>query len=1063
MTRPPHDIDPDAATRDGLLPRVGPRSHDEAETVVGGHAAPVPQRALPDRVGVYRVDAVLGAGAMGVVARGLDEALDRPVALKFLSSQLAASDRELSRIQREGRLLQAVSHAHVVPLLAVAESDGLPVLVLELVEGGSLEDRLKEGPFSVVETIRIGAQVASALAEAHRLGIVHRDLKPANVLLDGNGNAKVSDFGLACRVVDAATPRSLASETVDLDDGVLAGTPAYMSPEHISSGEPAPTDDVWALGCVLHECLTGRRAPGPGRAPSSPGEGGPPVLTALISRCFHGEAGGSRFADGAEALAAIREAHEAITGEPLAMSVPTQTRPAPTTARRMPRPRSRFVGRRRELVGVDALLRKRRLVTLTGAGGSGKTRLALEVGLILESEGGRLADGAAFVELATLEATDSVASRLAEALDVSEQGEGATLDAVVEHLRTRSLLLVLDNCEHVMDSLREVVTRLIDDCPRLRILTTSREPLKLPGEGLVPVEPLPLPESETADAESLLDCDAVALFVDRAQQARYGFTLDTESAPWVVRCCRRLDGIPLALELAAARLRTQPLEDLVQELEQSLRGLEGGHQAALPQHRALHATIDWSCLRLSPQERTLYRSLSVFAGAFTLELVEPVGAAGELPRAEVLPLLIRLVEQSLVQEQPDGALPAWRMLVPIREHAAEQLDALDERDAARAALIRAVTELAVASKPRFDEAGMSDAVAELAVQHATLVATARICAEVGDAESGLRIFSGLGGYWHLRELWRDALELGDRLLAIAEDVPPEVRAAALLASAQLMLPLGDVPSAEERLEEAVSLFRDTDAGSRSLELAEALNTLGLATCERMDFERARTLSEQSLELAEAGGWRSQCISCRNQLGKVASLRGDQDGAREHLDQALELQRETPSPYALAAILTNLGVVAIRQKDLPAARGYLEEALQASREAKTQRGELFVILNLAAVSEREGRADESLQLHRRAAHLCRELSDHGATLILMVRFARIALRRDEPERAGRILGAADALRRASGAEQFQDQAGYDEMSGEAREALGEASYELELAAGRELDLEGALALAESVGR
>ena len=1057
MSRRPRDLDPDAATRADAPPP--PRGHglEDAPTVADGAAGS--DRRIPERVGEYRIEQVLGEGGMGVVARAHDERLDRPVALKFLSGRLDAGDRELSRLQREGRLLQAVRHPHVLPLLAVSEAEGLPVLVLELVEGGSLDERLAAGPLPVEETLRLGVQVASALAEAHRLGIVHRDLKPANVLLDEGGNAKVSDFGLAARVADSGTPVSLASETVDLEAGGLVGTPAYMSPGQLAAGEPAPGDDVWALGCILHECLTGERAPAPGRAPAQPGGEAPAALAAFVASCFAGAEGP---ADGAALLAGLTRVHEELLGRAPELA-PHEPAPAPAAGRRLPRPRSRFVGRRRELLGVSSLLGKRRLVTLTGAGGSGKTRLALEAALELESTEGRFPDGVTFAELATLERGGAVASRLAEALGVAEAGAASTLEAVVEALRAAHALLVLDNCEHLLEDAAAVVGRLLEDCPGVRVLATSREPLRLPNEGVLAIDPLPLPEESETDSSALLESDAAALFVDRARQARYGFVLDGDSAPLVARCCRRLDGIPLALELAAARLRTESLESLVEGLERSLGDLEAGASAALPRHRALRATIGWSVERLNAQERALYRRLAVFAGAFSLELAQAVGASEDLPRAEVLPLLIRLVERSLVMELTDEAIPAWRLLVPVREHATELLDASGERPARTQALIAGVRALADECKPLFEGSEANECVAELSVQHGTLVSALGACLETGELESGLAIFSGFGGYWHLRELWRDGLELANSLLSLPGEAPPELRGMVLLASAQLMIPLGEIPAAEKRLEEAIALLRGCEGEAGTLTLAEALNTLSLAANEKQELERSRELSLESLEIARAGGFKGQCISSLNQLGKVASMAGDQAAARGYLDEALALQREQPAPYALAALLTNLGVVALRLQDYDGARAYLEEAREHARACGTVRGELFVVVNLAAIASREGDGEQSLHLHRRGVELCRELSDLTAGLILMGRFANIALELGENERAARILGAGDGLRIAIGAAQFQDQAGIDAMLARAREALGDEVLEREMEAGRRLDLEGALDLADSVGR
>ncbi|MEM7245714.1 MAG: protein kinase [Acidobacteriota bacterium] len=1070
----------------------GAPTQDPATTVTGPTDAKGPAEAttlLPDRVGPVRVERFLGRGGMGVVAKGYDESARRPVAVKFLGRNPTDShgrmtgpdsdqdEDELLRVEREARLLSAMRHPHVLPILGVEEHEGRPVLVLQLAEGGSLGDRLRDGPLEPAPALRLLTQVAAALEEAHSRGIVHRDLKPDNVLLDTDDSALVADFGLACRL-ESSTLRSLASETIDLHDGSGAGTPGYASPEQFKGEEPDESADTWALACLAHRCLTGasvipgddareqilstlmgdvQRQPLPA---TIPGE-----VDALLDEALELEPT-RRLRDMTRAREVFARAHEELTGEAVVL-VGVSSAPSPsedTPGPRLPRARSAFVGRDEELSEVLAALHAQRLVTLVGTGGAGKTRLALEAGLHLEHERDELvAHGAVFVELGVLRPTDSPVTVLAAALQLSDRPGSSTLETVREALADKAVLVILDNCEHLSGAVKELVTELLDDCPGLRFLASSREPLGHDAEHAVTLGPLGLPPAEESiEPEELLATGAIALFVDRGRLADRGFRLDASTASAVVRCCRRLDGIPLAIELAAARLRTTRVDVLADELEESLSALQGGHQAALPRHRALAATIDWSHDRLGDRERALYRRLAVLTGPFTLAFAERVGPGAELEQGEVLPTLLRLVDRSLLQSEPGGRLPTWRLLEPVRQHAGEQLTNAREETTSRSALIAATWDLARESQPRIDGGGLADCLAELDQVRALLVSAVRACLDAGDARSGLGIAAGLSGYWIARGHWREGRELLDAVLALPQDRDTAERAPSLIASGQLAMLLGDGDASRELLEDALRLLEssgpDTDAVARS----DAQNSLALLALERQDLATARRRGEESLALRRTLGRPDLVANSLNLLGNTTRQEGDFEAAKRYLEEAYRIQEEeVGNDLALAAMAVNLGTVAIELEDFESGRRFLLRGGEHARACGSDRGELFVLINLAAIDHKERRLSASLGHLTKAAATCRRLSDAAAATVLFLRLGKVCTELERPEEAARFLGGAMALRIASGAERFQDQEGYEAVVTALRVDLGDDRYDTLHAEGQSQALDELLAQAAAL--
>ncbi|MEV6675785.1 BTAD domain-containing putative transcriptional regulator [Streptomyces erythrochromogenes] len=428
-----------------------------------------------------------------------------------------------------------------------------------------------------------------------------------------------------------------------------------------------------------------------------------------------------------------------------------------------------FVGRDEDLAHVASLMGTFRLTTLTGPGGAGKTRLAVQSARPLLD---RFPDGVWLVELAPLGTEADVAPAVLNALALREHGSpaGDPLDRLAAALRTRTALLVLDNCEHLIEAAASLADRLLGECPGLRILATSREPLGLTGEALWPVRPLALPPRD-ADAQQAMSYAAVRLLNDRAAAARSGFAVTEETAAAVTRICRALDGMPLAIELAAARLRTMSAEQLAARLDDRFRLLTSGARSAPRQHRTLRAVVDWSWELLTEPERALLRRLAAFPGGATVEAAEGVCAGGPVEAYDVLDLVMSLADKSLLVTDGDGR---YRMLETIRAYGLDKLAEAGEEEAVRRAHAAYFTELALAADPYLRRSEQLDWLARLTAEHDNLSAALRGAIAAGEARAAVRLVAAAGWYWWLSGHKEDGAQLAAQALALpdgSEDGP----------------------------------------------------------------------------------------------------------------------------------------------------------------------------------------------------------------------------------------------------------------------------------------------------
>jgi predicted ATPase/transcriptional regulator with XRE-family HTH domain/Tfp pilus assembly protein PilF len=721
-----------------------------------------------------------------------------------------------------------------------------------------------------------------------------------------------------------------------------------------------------------------------------------------------------------------------------------------------------FVGREREVAAVRARLLEpsTRLLTLTGPGGTGKTRLAVEVARAVT---GAFADGVAFVVLATLTDPDFVPPTIVRALGLREQPGQSPLDLLRAVLRDKRLLLVLDNCEQVAVAASQFADLLMA-APGVRILATSRARLAIAGERLYPVPPLGLPTPEQArDPAALGTAEAVRLFVERAQDALPDFALDVANAVAVGAICARLDGLPLAIELAAARIRHLPPPALLKRLEGSLALLTGGPRDVPERQRTLREAINWSYALLDGEGKALFRRVSVFVGGWTLAAAEAVCASAEgLPAltGDVLLGLAMLADQSLVvvESDPQGE-PRYRLLETVRVFGRAQLSEAGEMEvlaSAHAAWCVAVTEEA---EPALAGVQQATWLARLEQEHDNLRAALSWATERRAEEVGLRLAGAVWRYWDIRGHVSEGRTWLEIVLSNSGRAAPVARARALTGAGNLAYSQGDYTRAVALHEESLALRREL---GDEWGIAASLNNLAIVACEQGDYTRGTALNQEALAMRrELGDMRGIAISLNN-LGLVASDQGDYTRAIALHEESLALTREMGNKVSIATSLNNLGLVAFHQGDYARAAALHQEALALKRELGNKGGIAVLLNNLGLVTFHQGDYTRVVALLHEALLLSRDV---GARILMAEALEPLAWSvavQGRPERAAQLVGSAAALRETLGVPLAPEyRLGHDQAVKAMRTALGEEVFAATLAAGRALPLDEAVTMALAV--
>ena len=723
------------------------------------------------------------------------------------------------------------------------------------------------------------------------------------------------------------------------------------------------------------------------------------------------------------------------------------------------------MGRRAECEGVTAALDSSRLVTLMGPGGVGKSRLALAVAAQLQARfGGR----AWWVELAPVTRDDMAAQAIADAIGARDATGLDLAESIAARVADHPALIVLDNCEHLTGGCREVADRLLTRCPRLHILATSREPLGAGGESRWPLPPLTVPplaerpaawpaeEQDGAIAAAgaaalLAGSEAMQFFLDRARAVLPGFEITDDNAELIGQLCRRLDGLPLAIELAAAKLRVMAVSQVLAGLDDVFKLLVGGRQGAPVRHQTLRAALDWSYDMLQPAEQAALRRLSVFAGSFCLAAAQQVatlgsagagaergGGANRADPADVLDLLARLVDRSLLAVEHTPAQARYRMLATVRRYGAHRLTEAGEFPAASEAMFGWYLDLAERTETELAGRDQAQAAERLHAEAHNLRAVLQAARDRKDIVGTLRLATALVQFWYLRGHYREGRDWLDWALAAPEGAPADVRAKGLRGSGMLAHLQCEYPAAVRRLEGALALYRELgDRGG----VAGILSSLGSVAREQSRYARARELQTEALAEFEALGDRRGMAGARDSLGFAAWLEGDFETATAESTQALAAFTELGDAEGAAGAELNLGVAAMYRGEHEAAATALARSRELSEQVGFREGVAWALHERGLLAVRRGEPGAAALLHE-ALEIHRDLGDRWRVTSVLDDLAAAALagQPPDPAQAARLLGAAQHIREAIGTAIAPcERADHARTEAAARAALGEAAF------------------------
>lgn len=891
----------------------------------------------------------VGRGGFGVVYRCTEVALDRTVAVKLLTGELE-DDRE--RFFREQRAMARLTgHPNFVGVLHVGETEtGRPYLVMPFHRLGSLDARIRDnGPLSVEEVLRLGVKLAGALEAAHQAGVLHRDIKPGNVLLTDYGEPALTDFGIA-RIAGG----------FETETGAFTGSPAFTAPEVLGGVGPSRASDVYGLGATLFCALTGHAAferrrgeevvaqfvrittqPVPDLRESGFAEDVCAVIEKTLSREPRDR---PTAAELGEQLQRVQLAHGFTVDE---MVLPEDTRatrtsspgaepalqddiafdriagPRHASAGNLPLELTSFVGRRTQVSEVKRLLSGSRLITLTGIGGIGKSRLALRVAHKVRDD---FPGGVWLVELGELRDAASLADVIGAALGLRNHAGRPMLEVLVEFFSSRQRLLVLDNCEQVVEEVAELAQSLLQAGHLLRIMATSREALGIAGESVVAISPLTFPDPQSSPSlRSLAAFDAVTLFAQRAAAAVPGFELTDSNRLSVVGICSRLDGLPLAIELAAARLRTMSPEQLLLRLTDRFTLLTGGRRGAPTRQQTLRWCIGWSYDLCTGTEQRLWNHLSVFARGFELDAAQQVCGA-DLAEPELLDSISALVDKSiLIREDVDDTV-RFRMLETVQEYGRDQLEGTGDYPQLSRRHRDWYEHLAITAEAEWMSPRQLKWIARLERELPNL----RQAMESSLSEQGehaLRIAHALFPFWLVRGRPSEGRRWCDRALSRSSGAPNADRAKALVAAVMLAATLGDFGAAASRLAELRGLAERTAEPISGALLAYADGFIALVCGDPI---RASALMKDAADTFGARGELTTHSRALLALGLAYALQGDTGEALARVEQALAIADSHGETVYQSYVLGVKGLTYWLQGEPGRAVHYLGNAVQLSR-------------------------------------------------------------------------------------------------------------------------------------
>ena len=885
------------------------------------------------QLGNYRLHRLLGRGGFADIYLGEHVFLKSLAALKIL--RMSLTDEERAAFLREAQTLMRLVHPNIVRVLDFAVEDDQPYLVMDYAPNGSLRERHPAGSRLPLDSAVVYvAQVASALQFAHDQGFVHRDVKPENMLLGTHSEVLLSDFGIsvfASQTVPQYSTNHLAQS--------VAGTSRYMAPEQLQ-GKPQPASDQYALGVVVYEWLCGT-SPFHGTLievamqhltmpPTPLREQLPelsPAIEEVVLRAMAKEPE-QRFTKVQDFAAALQEA---------SLTVSTSlTSPAPIEERKMlstvikpeplwkvPTTFTSFIGRERDVAAIEDMLLRQEvlLLTLAGIGGIGKTRLALQIATHMRSS---FADGVCFAWLASTTDQALIPSIIAETIGIQQVGNLSILEQVKLFLRDKHLLLILDNFEQLVTG-APLVEDLLAACPELKIVVTSRAVLRLRAEFEYPVDPLTLPDLERSPNDTGIgQSTAIALFVQRAQMVHPNFQLTQSNARTIAEICVQLDGLPLAIELAAARIRLLPPQALLSRLSRRFEVLTGGAVTLPIRQQTLRNTLKWSYDLLDANEQQLFRRLAVLARGWTLEAAEALKNANRESQDDlsILDGIASLIDKSLVRQvESEGTEPRFSMLMTVREYGLECLRESGEEERIQRAHADYYLALVEEAEPHLKGAQQLLWLRRLDREQENLRAALGWLITHEEVDKALRFCVALWWFWQTRGYWSE----GRRWLKAALTLPQAgkrtaVRARALNAAGELAGVQTDWQEAHLLLSESLAIYRELDDDGGSV---LPLSTLGWVLLRQGD-PAAVPLMEECITQCRKLGRNWDLARELLRLGNYVQLHGDLEQSLTLTQEGLILTRELGDRTLITLALNNLGYFLYLHGDL-------EHAMALTRE------------------------------------------------------------------------------------------------------------------------------------
>lgn len=971
------------------------------------------------KLGPYEITSALGTGGMGEVYRARDTRLGRTVAIKVLPQRLSQMPDVQRRLNHEARAISRLSHPNICALHDIGRHEGTDFLVLEYLEGKTLRQILDSETLPVRRTVQIAVQVAEGLSKAHEAKIIHRDLKPENLMVSPEV-VKILDFGLAKLGVGSEHDViGDTSETAQTLPGALLGTFKYMSPEQASGHTLDFRSDQFSFGTVLYEMATRKHPFQKATVPETlaaiiqeePTAIGslnpevPPPFCWVVERCMAKEWQKRYFSTGdlVRDLVAIRD-----------RLMDLQPRLSESRPSNLPASRALLIGREKELATARQLLLRRdvRLVTVTGPGGIGKSHFATEAVREIADD---FSSGVYFVPLAAVTDPTIVPSVITQTLGIRESCGSPPVESLKDYLRSSlrgPMLLLIDNFEHLLAT-AALFSELLTIAPGLKIVVTSRAALRVQDEIEFPLPPLALPDPNTVPTvQALSECPAIALFVQRALAVKPGFTLTDENASAVAEICTRVDGLPLAIQLAAARIKLLSPSAIRSRLASRLQLLTSGARDLPARQQTLRRTIDWSFDLLSEPEQRLFRRLSVFAAGFTLEAAESVCDTKKDLGLDLLDGMASMVDKSLVRqvEQRDEE-PRFVMLETIREYAQEKL-AVSGESATRRAHAAYCLVLAEEGAAKNAEGELKQWIERFETEHGNFRAALEWLADSHNAEWGLRLGIALFRFWEMREYLAEGRERLGKLLQLEQASKPNtIRMRALFAAGILAAGQKDYAAFDKLLKESLEIARLLQDKQG---MAVSLNALAVIARDQDDLAASRSLFEESLLPWKDLGDQLAVAHSVSNLASVVKFHGNYTQARVLYEECLSIFSELGDGTGVAWVLNHQGDVLRDQGDLPTARLLYEQSLATFRELNDRWGIAGSLADLGNLVREQGDFAACDGLYRESLILFQNLGHKRGIARLLESFASSAAEQAQPERALKLAGVAAALRQTIGA-------------------------------------------------